>query len=172
MAQVMPSYEKLHSLFEYKDGMLFHKAGKSDSMGRSMNHLAGQKAGTLHPLGYRKVSVDQQPYMEHRVIWKMFNKDFKDGTLDHINNNRTDNRIENLRLASRAENNQNAVIRKDNTSGVKGVNWNKRDKRWTASIMINGKRKALGNFKDLALATEFVQLARDMVHGKFANHGI
>ena len=97
MAQVIPSYEKLHSLFEYRDGMLFHKAGKTDSMGRSIDYLAGERAGTLHPFGYRKVSIDQHPYMEHRVIWKMFNKDFEDGTLDHINNNRSDNRIENLR---------------------------------------------------------------------------
>lgn len=158
MTQALPIYERLHQIFDYKDGQLFRKSGKL--------------AGSVHPLGYVKVRADGKMYMAHRLIWKMFNKDFETGTLDHINNNRSDNRIENLRIASRCENNQNAIIRKDNTSGAKGVNWNKRDMRWTASIQINGKRKALGNFKDLALATEFVQLARDMVHGDFANHGL
>jgi hypothetical protein len=159
MTQALPTYERLHQVFDYKDGHLVRKD-------------TGLQTGHVHLYGYVKIRLDNKTYMEHRLIWKMFNKDFETGTLDHINNNRSDNRIENLRIASRAENNRNAVLRKDNTSGVKGVNWNKRDMRWTASIMVDGKRKALGNFKDLALATEFVQLARDMVHGDFANHGL
>jgi hypothetical protein len=159
MTQALPSYARLHELFEYRDGELIRKKN-------------GNVAGHHHVLGYIKVRADGKIYMAHRLIYKMFNKDFEVGTLDHINNKPADNRIENLRLATRAENNRNAVIRKDNTSGVKGVSWNARDMRWTACIQINGKRKALGNFKDLALATEFIQLARDMVHGDFANHGL
>jgi hypothetical protein len=159
MTQALPSYARLHELFEYRDGQLIRKRN-------------GKVAGHHHLLGYIKVRADGKIYMAHRLIYKMFNKDFEVGTLDHINNKPADNRIENLRLATRAENNRNAVIRKDNTSGVKGVSWNARDMRWTACIQINGKRKALGNFKDLALATEFIQLARDMVHGDFANHGL
>lgn len=159
MTQALPAYERLHEVFDYKDGQLFRKK-------------TGELAGGVHPLGYVKVRVDGKMYMAHRIIYKMFNKDFVEGTLDHINNKPADNRIENLRIATRAENNRNAVLRKDNTSGVKGVSWNARDMRWTAAIMVNGKRKALGNFKDLALATEFIQLARDMVHGDFANHGL
>jgi hypothetical protein len=159
MTQALPSYARLHELFEYRDGQLIRKKN-------------GKVAGHHHVLGYIKVRADGKIYMAHRLIYKMFNKDFEVGTLDHINNKPDDNRIENLRLATRAENNRNAVIRKDNTSGVKGVSWNARDMRWTACIQINGKRKALGNFKDLALATEFIQLVRDMVHGDFANHGL
>jgi hypothetical protein len=159
MVQALPSYARLHELFEYRDGQLIRKRN-------------GKVAGHHHVLGYIKVRADGKIYMAHRLIYKMFNKDFEVGTLDHINNKPADNRIENLRLATSTENNRNAVIRKDNTSGVKGVSWNARDMRWTACIQINGKRKALGNFKDLALATEFIQLARDMVHGDFANHGL
>jgi hypothetical protein len=172
MTQALPSYARLHELFEYRDGWLFYKNDVYTKTGRLTKVKKGTKAGGIHPYGYVKMRVDDKKYMAHRLIWKMFNKDFETGTLDHINNNRSDNRIENLRIATHSENTRNAVLRKDNTSGVKGVNWNKRDMRWTASIRVNGKRKALGNFKDLALATEFVQLARDMVHGDFANHGL
>jgi hypothetical protein len=172
MSQALPSYARLHELFEYRDGCLFYKNDVYTKDGKLTKIVKGTKAGGVHPLGYVKMRVDGKMYMGHRIVWKMFNKNFEIGTLDHINNKPADNRIENLRLATRAENNCNAVIRKDNTSGVKGVSWNARDMRWTASIQVNGKRKALGNFKDLALATEFVQLARDMVHGDFANHGL
>jgi hypothetical protein len=172
MAQALPSYARLHELFEYRDGWLFYKNDVYTKVGVLTKITKGTKAGGVHPFGYVKMRVDGKMYMGHRIVWKMFNKDFETGTLDHINNNRSDNRIENLRLASRIENNQNAVIRKDNKSGVKGVYWNPRDKYYTAAISYGGKRKVLGNFKNLALATEFVQLARDMVHGDFANHGL
>lgn len=156
--QVIPSHARLHGLFEYRDGDLYRKKN-------------GKLAGHKHILGYLKVRVDGKIYMGHRLIYKMFNKDFDGGFLDHINNNTMDNRIENLRLASRAENNQNSVLRKDNSSGVKGVSWNQRDKRWTVAIGINGKRKHFGNYKDLELAELVSWEVRDKFHGKFANYG-
>lgn len=102
----------------------------------------------------------------------MFNEDFVTGTIDHINNKTYDNRIENMRLATVSENNQNALMRKDNTSGVKGVSWNKRDKVYAVAISINGKRKMFGTFVDFELAELVVNEARDKFHGKFANYGI
>ena len=168
----LPSFERLHELFEYKDGELRYKNDLYDSKGRKTKIVSGTRAGGLHPLGYRKMRVDGKMYFEHRIIWQMFKNNDCDFVIDHINNKRDDNRIENLRLSSCSENNQNTKLRKDNTSGVKGVTWNERDRRWTASISINGKRKSLGNFKDISLAKEFIQLARDMIHGNFANHGL
>lgn len=172
MQVIIPTFDRLHELFEYKDGMLFYKNDLLDSLGRKTKIVKGTRAGSLHPLGYRKMRVDGVIYMEHRIIWKMFNKDFECGMIDHINNQTDDNRIENMRLATRGQNSQNALMRKDNTSGIKGVSWNNRDKRWTASIMVDKKRKHLGNFTDLSLAKEFVDLARTMLHGKFANYGV
>lgn len=170
--QALPSYARLHELFEYRDGELFYKNDIYTKGGKLTKVKKSAKAGGVHPLGYVKMRVDGKVFMAHRIIYKMFNKDFEEGTLDHINNKPADNRIENLRLATRAENNSNTVIRKDNKSGVKGVYWNPRDNYWTAAISYNKKRKVLGNFKDLALAKEFIELAREMVHGKFANHGL
>lgn len=170
--QVIPSHARLHDLFEYRNGWLYYKNDLCDKKGRKTKIAKSTKAGGIHPLGYIKMRVDGKMYMAHRIIFKMFNKDYEGATLDHINNNPSDNRIENLRLATREENNRNAVLRKDNKSGVKGVYWNPRDKYWTAAISYNKQRKVLGNFKDLSLAKEFIELVREMVHGKFANHGL
>jgi hypothetical protein len=167
----LPSFDRLHELFEYKEGYLYYKNDLLDTLGRKTKITKGSKAGGIHPLGYVKMRVDGKMYMGHRIVWKMFNKDFESGTLDHINNQPADNRIENLRLATVEQNNQNARLRKDNTSEVKGVSWNSRDKYWTASIMVDKKRKILGNFTDLNLAKEFIELARKLMHDKFANHG-
>ena len=168
----LPTYERLHEIFEYKNGMLFFSGKDFDSLGRNRRYLAGKRAGSLHPLGYRKVSVDQVPYMEHRIIWLMHYKDSPVEFLDHINNKRDDNRIENLRPATRQENNLNAVIRKDNKLGIKGVHWNARDQRYTVALQVNGKRKTFGNYKDLELAELVAYEAREKYHGNFANHGL
>jgi hypothetical protein len=168
----LPSYERLHEIFFYEDGKLFWREKNLDSIGRRNGMKNKKRAGSLHPFGYRKITIDGHTYMEHRLIWMMFHKDDKIDMIDHINNNRCDNRIENLRLACRSENMQNCILRKDNTSGVKGVNWNARDKKWTVSISTNGKRKSFGNYDDLELADLVVQMARSKNHGKFSNHGL
>lgn len=167
----LPSTERLHELFEYRDGCLFYKNDLRDSLGRKTKITAGTRAGSLHPLGYRKMRVDGVMYFEHRIVWQMFNPDQCGCVLDHINNKRDDNRIENLRMADKVKNGQNSLIRKDNTSGVKGVCWNKRDKRYTVSLNINGVRKAFGNFIDFELAELVATEARNKFHGSFANHG-
>lgn len=87
---------------------------------------------------------------------------------DHINNNRLDNRKENLRTCSRAENICNSLIRKDNTSGYKGVSYFKPAKKWKMQITMNGKSicKYFDNPKDAAIAYND---AATKYFGKFAN---
>lgn len=65
---------------------------------------------------------------------------------DHINHNPLDNRKENLRKATRTENNRNCGISKNNTSGITGVSWNKRNNNWRTRIMVDGKSIELGQF--------------------------
>lgn len=100
----------------------------------------------------------------HRVIL-----DAPIGSLvDHRNGDGLENRRNNLRLATCAGNNQNARIRRDNTSGLKGASWHKRCKRWQATISIDGNLKHLGYFATPELAhAAYAKVAADM-HGEFA----
>ena len=85
----------------------------------------------------------QKKLSMHRVILNA-----PDGVpVDHINRNRLDNRKSNLRLCDSHVNNANASIRSDNTSGCRGVSWNKNNNAWVARIQIRGHRKLLGYFK-------------------------
>lgn len=91
---------------------------------------------------------------------------------DHINHNTLDNRKENLRVCTCAENNHNAVAKKHNTSGYKGVYWNKRDKKWYVQIRVSYKRIWLGYFDFIEDAANSYANAAQKYYGKFAyvNH--
>jgi hypothetical protein len=90
--------------------------------------------------------------------------------LDHIDGNTFNNCIENLRPATISQNNCNQVIRKDNTSGIKGVSWCKTWKKWKVRVQINRKRISFGYFKNLELAELVAIEARNKFHGNFAKH--
>ena len=110
---------------------------------------------------------------EHKTI--LFHRELlglKDGEIrDHRNGNGLDNRLSNLRPATKQENNCNNIIRNDNTSGVKGVCWHKSHKKWQAYINYNGLRYNLGDFEDINEATQVVREKRIELHKEFANHG-
>src|SRR3546814_1707207 len=81
------------------------------------------------------------------------------GEVDHRNGARDDNRWCNLRKATKAQNQANARRRRDNTSGVKGVTWNKARKKWVAQIQAGGKRMSLGGFPTIDAADNAYQKA-------------
>lgn len=101
--------------------------------------------------------------------WFIVYKEIPD-QVDHINHVRNDNRIGNLRNVSPTENGRNKDLCSDNKSGVNGVSWHKRDKRWRAHIVIARKQIHLGNFinKEDAIAARF---AADKEIGFHPNHG-
>ena len=100
--------------------------------------------------GYIRVCINKKMYTATHIIWKLVTGEFPDGEIDHINRVRDDNRWENLRLTDRSGNTHNTNLRKDNTSGLKGVHPDtKWDFRWRASIQINNKRVHLGSFTTL-----------------------
>lgn len=88
--------------------------------------------------------------------------------VDHINGDGLDNRRENLRLCTHTENVRNARVRKDNTSGYKGVCWHKRDKKWRAAIRINGKPMWLGYYISKEEAARAYDEAAIKHFGEFA----
>jgi hypothetical protein len=106
-----------------------------------------RRAGTKHYSGYRNVFVDNRCYIEHRVIWVWVFGEWPDCDIDHVNRQRDDNRLVNLRLASRAENCQNQPIRRSNKSGVTGVYYHKASQKWAAVINVGSKQRHLGTFE-------------------------
>ncbi len=105
---------------------------------------AGDIAGSKMPNGYIILCVSGKKIFAHRVAWFFVHGAFPYGHIDHINRNKADNKISNLRLASPEQNAQNRLKNVKNTSGYKGVTWHKRDKRWQAAITIRGKVLHLG----------------------------
>lgn len=128
--------------------------------------------GTVDRGGYLKITVNRQAFMAHRLAWiYVYGGDISTSEIDHINGDRLDNRIENLRLANRNENSWNQKIKASNTSGVKGVSWDKPAKKWRAQCMLNGVKYFLGRFNSISDAEMAVISFREKFHGEFINNG-
>lgn len=118
--------------------------------------------------GYRCGSVLGQKHKAHRVVWCMHFGEWPDRDIDHINRDRSDNRIVNLRLATHAENQRNRRGNIKSSSAFKGVSWHAASKKWRAAIRISGKFKSLGTYtrEEDAAAAYDLEAARH--HGSFA----
>lgn len=90
------------------------------------------------------------------------------GLVDHINGDSLDNRKENLRVVTKSQNSMNRKLNKNNRSGIKGVCWSERDKRWVAQIRAGGKYIRLGSFTDKMEAAQVYKSASEVYHGEFA----
>lgn len=161
-----PTFERVRELFEYNGdtGVLSWKV-------TAPNRSAGKSVGeSLLKDGYRRVSVDDSSWAQHRVIWLYVHGYWPPGEIDHINCNRTDNRIANLRLANRSQNASNARKSKNNTSGFKGVGLHKHHGkyRWRAAISIDGKQKTLGHRDTPDEAYKLYCAAAHKFKGEFA----
>lgn len=156
--------EIFESLFEYKDGKLFNKTT------RSPNAIKGQEAGSISHYGYREIRYNGKLYKTHRIIFLMFHG-YLPEEIDHINNNRLDNRIENLREATRFQNNCNTKLQLRNKTGYKGVWFDKQRNKYSASIRVNKKTIHLGRFNTAIEAFNVVNKHRDILHKDFANNG-
>ena len=148
------------SLFEYRDGDLFWKVSPCNKV------KVGSRAGRTGNHGYRQVGVSGKIYLVHRVIFLMHHG-YLPEFLDHIDCNKINNRIENLREATRFQNQCNRRFVK-NSSGIKGVVWHKNNKNWMVQINVNGAYKYIGSFKDLELAELVATEARAKYHMDFA----
>jgi hypothetical protein len=115
---------------------------------------AGQSAGYVQKRGYIAIGLMGRTWLAHRLAWLYVTGTLPHGQVDHINRNRTDNRFANLRLATNAQNQHNASMRKNNRSGVHGVSWDQKSGKWLAKICINRRQKFLGHFATIEAATE------------------
>lgn len=160
----LPTPEELRQLLRYEadTGKMFWIEQKPEnfqdgkySRERKCSMWNGSYAGkeafaTQHGEGYRVGAVGGRMILAHRVAYTLYHGQWPKGDIDHINGNRTDNRIINLRDVSRSENLRNAACRSNNTSGHTGVRWNKKDKKWVAFATVGGSRTHLGYFDNRA----------------------
>lgn len=119
--------------------------------------------------GYLQAILDRKPYLLHRLAWMYMYGHFPNGNLDHINGDQEDNRIDNLRVASFSQNNQNGRMQSTNRSGFKGVFFHKKNKNWIAQICANKIKKHLGSFSSPEEAHEAYCKASRELHGEFSN---
>lgn len=134
----LPSQEYLLANFSYcaETGQIVRlKNGKRAFGARNSDgYLQGRCAGV------------RTPFRAHRIAWKMhYGTDPQE--IDHINGDRADNRISNLREVTHIENQRNRRVSRNNTSGISGVRWHSRDRCWFAQINILGRAKHLGSFQ-------------------------
>lgn len=131
----------------------------------------GACAGTLGKDGYWSVQLKGKKYAVHRIIWSLTNGAIPAGhCIDHIDGDRSNNNILNLRLATRAQNNQNARKCIAGNNLPKGISVNKTNGVYCAQVQGNGERWRK-NGKNLEQLTHEVQLARTISHGQFTCHG-
>ena len=122
--------------------------------------------GTLTSRGYLRVAINKKAIFLHRAAWVLMTGNYPPEFIDHINRDKTDNRWSNLRSASRSENAWNAKLSSRNTSGVKGLSYNKKTGLWRAQICRVSK-----HFKSKESAVNHINQERRSIHGDFSNFG-
>jgi hypothetical protein len=131
-------------LFDYQNGFLIRRKNSGPA-------LAGDVAGHISSNGYGYVSIKNKAYLVHRIIF-LWNHGDLPKYVDHIDRNKSNNKIENLRPASKSQNAINSKLRSTNKSGFCGVYWNKRKAKWHVRLKIDGKSHHLGYFDCLKTA--------------------
>ncbi len=130
----------------------------------------GSIAGGVKPHGYIIISINANKYLAHILAWIYVNGDYPKEQLDHINHNRADNRIANLREVTLTENARNRGKCARNTSGVLGVIWDKKNNRWHASIGVDAKTVFLGRYVEFSDAVNARKNA-EVLYGYHQSHG-
>jgi len=129
----------------------------------------GGIAGHQHKSGYIKIMIRGKYYYAHRLAWLYINAKFPEKYIDHINQTKNDNRIDNLREATNSQNQMNISKHPRNTSGVRGVCYNKQTVQWKVQMRVNGKDVFLGYYDYLIQAKNVRLEAEKYYFGEFAN---
>lgn len=156
----------LKELFDYRDGKLYWKIKKGSAN-------IGDRAGNVMKNGYRQIGINSKNYYTHRVIF-LYHHGYLPEFLDHIDGDKSNNNIENLREATLQENQMNhkkpkSMNGKPTSSRFKGVCWDKQREKWLSHITIDGKQKHLGRYDTEIDAAKSYDNSAIKAFGEFAN---
>lgn len=176
--QPLPSVDYLRECFSYDPdtGILTWKPRPREhfrqegAWKRATNHYAGRPAGTLSVLGYIDVSLDNRRHKVHRLAWALHYGEYPKHVIDHIDLNKGNNRISNLRDVTDLQNSKGMTMPSSNKSEVIGVSWFAIQKRWRSRISVDGKCLFLGYFDTKAEAAE-VRKRAEVKYGFSPDHG-
>jgi hypothetical protein len=159
--------ELLKELFEYQpNGTLTRRKSTSNRV------KAGDEAGWNTAGGkYLGICIKGKQHLMHRIIF-LYHHGYVPDVIDHIDGNGKNNKIENLRAASFAQNMLNMKGKSSSKSKIKGVYWSESSNKWAVHCRVNKKIKYFGVYKDIELAELVAIEARNKYHGKFANHEV
>lgn len=158
----LPSLELLNTLLHYDPETGVFRWKKCLNTKISENSIAGY----LNDKGYIIIAILNKDYKAHRLAYKIYYGIEPDGMLDHIDMNKSNNRIINLRIATRSQNGANAKGRNNSLTGVKGVSL--KNHRYTARINFNYKEIWLGSYKTIEEAKLAYETAAKEYYGEFA----
>lgn len=158
----VPSIQRVRELFSYNP-----ETGSITWAVRRCGVKCGSEAGTDHK-GYRRVRIDAKFILAHRLAWAIHYGRWPHEQIDHINQNKSDNRINNLREASHSDNMVNRTYPKG-ASGVTGVS--KHRLGWQAEISVNGRHVYVGIFKTIEEAASARSYAAKKQYGHFLPKG-
>lgn len=133
--------------------------------------FAGTIAGRTNGKGYRQIGIGDRRYHAHRLAWLYVHGIWPSDHVDHIDGNKLNNAIANLREATHTQNQYNCGRRRDNASGHKGVCWHRQRCKWQAQIRVNRRHIHLGLYDCPDAAAAAYAAAAKRLHGEFANTG-
>ena len=175
----LPDPELLRKLLDYdpSTGLLVWRHRPAEMFNRhsvfccwNARHAGNPAFNCFSRGGYQTGTLLGVHYYAHRIAWAIHYGEDPNSELDHINGDKTDNRIANLRKVTRRQNSRNRPLRADNKTGVPGVHWEKACQKWRARIKANGKNVSLGVYDTVEEAVA-VRIAAEKQHGYHPNHG-
>ena len=165
----MITQKEIKEFFQYKNNNLYWKKINN----HATNIKIGDLSGHIDTNGYRIIGVNNKYYKAHQLIF-LYHYGYIPDEIDHIDNNRLNNNINNLRPLTHQQNSMNstknkAYKHKPTSSIYKGVSWHKQIEKWISRIRINGKNKSLGVFNSEINAALAYNRAAIKYYGEYAN---
>jgi len=156
--------DEFRKYFSYVNGELLWKKAKG-SRGQ-----IGKRFGSLEPSGYRHGMFNKKMYREHQIIFALHYGVIPE-YIDHIDGNRSNNQLSNLRSVTQKQNGMNAKLRIDNKTGHKGILFDSNRNKFRVEIVANKKKHYVGRYNTLEEAVNNMTAARTALHGEYTNFG-